>query len=576
MNLGKKGKLAIAALGVAAMVGLLVVLALPNLAELIAQGETRELRPSQADDSARSAPRPQIFLLTFDGVGRELLYEQLRSGELPGLSSLLGGRGSRGDLPHAHLDETLLSTLPSTTMAAWATVMTGATPAEHGVTGNEYFIRETRTFAAPAPVTFTKASPSIRIYTEDYANDLLSASTVWEQMRRKHPGVVIWSSMLPFYAGADLLLTANRTVLASAFEAFLAAATDEHSALRPVYAELDEEALENVLEELGERAVPDVLSVYVPGIDLYAHQAERGPDVARRSYLREVIDPWLGKLARRLSEKGALAERWIVVTSDHGHTDVLHDHAHALETEGPDEPPEVLRQAGFRVRPFELEVDAGADFQAVLAYQGAMAFVYLADRSTCAAPGSVCDWSQPPRYEDDVLGVAEAFYAASLQGASVPALQGTLHLVLARRPRPVPEVDLPFEVYVGGGELVPIEDYVAAHPEPRYVALAARLKDLAVGPHGERAGDVLLLAHNGDRDHASERYYFAPRYRSWHGSPSRRDSEVPLILARSDRTAKELRELVAEVLGEAPRQQKVTDLLLQLQPAGERSPSRQR
>lgn len=140
----------------------------------------------------------------------------------------------------------------------------------------------------------------------------------------------------------------------------------------------------------------------------------------------------------------------------------------------------------------------------------------------------------------------------------------------------MPEVDLPFEVYVGGGELVPIEDYMAAHPEPRYVALAARLKDLAVGPHGERAGDVLLLAHNGDRDHASERYYFAHRYRSWHGSPSRRDSEVPLILARSDRTTEELRELVAQVLGELPRQQKVTDLLLQLQPAGERSPSRQR
>jgi hypothetical protein len=85
-----------------------------------------------------------------------------------------------------------------------------------------------------------------------------------------------------------------------------------------------------------------------------------------------------------------------------------------------------------------------------------------------------------------------------------------------------------------------------------------------VGPHGERAGDVILLAHSGDRERPEERYYFASRYRSWHGSPSRRDSEIPLIVANPARTTAELGALVQQALGDRPSQQKLTDLLLSL------------
>lgn len=545
--------------------GAIIIVRLPNLAELVIQGEHREIRegrPKPSESTEAGPKAPKLLLIAMDGVDRSLLYDELEGGRLPGLAALVGGRAPNGELHHAHLDRTLLSTLPSTTMTAWATVMTGAPPAEHGVTGNEYFIRETRRLAAPAPVTFSDPSPALRIYTDGYANALLSAQTVWQRMRETYPDAVIWSSMLPFYAGVDLLLTAKRTVVATAFEAFLTAALDEHAAPRPVYAALDTEAIDTVIDELEERTAPDVLVVYLPGIDLYAHRAEMGSDAGRRGYLRDVIDPALDELRESLARRDELSSRWVLVVSDHGHTDVLHDDRHALSTEGDDEPPEVLRRAHFRVRPFQLDVDQSANFQSVLAYQGAMAFVYVADRTTCARPGQACDWSSPPRFEADVLAAAEAFYAASASGTS--AMHGTLDLVLARRPRRAPEVDLPFEVYTGAGRLVRVEDYLKKHPEPRYVALATRLRDLAVGVHGERAGDVLLIAHNGDRDRARDRYYFASKYRSWHGSPSRQDSEVPLIVARSDRSASDLAEMVQKVLGPVPRQQKVTDLVLQL------------
>jgi len=93
------------------------------------------------------------------------------------------------------------------------------------------------------------------------------------------------------------------------------------------------------------------------------------------------------------------------------------------------------------------------------------------------------------------------------------------------------------------------------------------MEELAVGRHGDRAGDVLLLAHNGDRDTPEERYYFAKTFRSWHGSPSKQDSEVPLIVANPHATAEAIHARVGAVLGDRPYQRKVTDLVLALRAA---------
>jgi len=164
---------------------------------------------------------------------------------------------------------------------------------------------------------------------------------------------------------------------------------------------------------------------------------------------------------------------------------------------------------------FKRDVEKTHAFSAVLAYGGAMAYVYLADRSRCAGDDDVCRWEDPPRYEEDVLAAAEAFAQANGPDSTVPRMKGSLDMIFVRKPRPVTDVDLPFEVYLGGGKTMPIDAYLEQHPHPTYVALATRMHDLAVGIHGERAGDVVLLAHNGDREDPRDRYYFAAPYRSW-------------------------------------------------------------
>jgi hypothetical protein len=547
---------ALAALTTAAGV---VLLGGSEFGELLATGDDKRL-PAAGNAAPAAADDPSLLLLALDGIDRALLYSMLNDGELPAVARLLHGQGE--DFPNAYFDPALLSTLPSSTLAAWATVFTGVPPARHGIAGNEFFIRETRELAAPAPVSIPDPSPVLAIYTDGYANQLLRAPTIYEQLRALRPAASAWVSMSQFHAGASRLLLADRTVVADAFQGMLDGLVDDEGA--GVYAELDEEVVDTLLEALAGDRAPHVITLYLTGADHYAHVYEHGPDDARRRYLRTVVDPLVRRVRDALAAQNALGNRYVVVTSDHGHTAVVHDAHHALATEDEDDPPAVLRGAGFRVRPFQLEVDADDDFQAVLAYGGAMAYVYLADRSTCLKPEQPCDFTRPPRYDEDVLAAADAFYAANRTGKNAPGMKGTLDLILTRKPRPFADDDLPFEVYVGERELVPVDEYLRANPRASYVAVDERLRDLAAGRFGERAGDVLLIARNGDAPSAQQRYYFAGLYHSWHGSPSRKDSEVPLIVAHPRRNARELAAIARAELGEAPRQQHLAGLLLRL------------
>ncbi len=548
-----------------ALLATLTTCAAPKAIEVLIEGETKTLRERGAGDRASAPETPPLLIIALDGVSRDLLYEMLRAGELPNVAALLGG----DDLAHAYFDERTLSTLPSSTMTAWATLMTGLTPAEHGVSGNEYFVREREVFECPSAISFEDGAPTFEIYTDGYLNKLIDGGTIYERMKGLNRDSLIWVAMHGIYRGADKLLMARRTVVGKAFEAFLVTqvkALTEDRTSRKLFASLDEEVLE-VVEEQLERTkdvVPDVLTIYLSGPDLYAHVAEEGPDKARRTYLKEIIDPAIAPLVKTLRARDTLANRWVVITADHGHTEVMEDTDHAIDTAGPKA---VLERAGFVVRKFQRKVDEDDSYSAVFAYGGAMAYVYLADRSTCGdgdAAGTRCTWKRPPRYEQDVLPAAEAFWAANARGAAVAGMAEKLDMIFVRRAKPHLEVDLPFEVYVGGGKTMPVDDYLRAHPHPTYVEVESRLRDLAVGSHGERAGDLLLLANNGNKDKPEDRYYFAHPYKSWHGSPARSDSEIPLIVAHAGHSAKSIGAFVTRVLGPRAAQQRIANVLLEI------------
>jgi hypothetical protein len=534
-------------------------------AKLAVAGDVRELRDAPGDEAKTAdASRPQILIVGIDGMKRDVFYDLLENGELPALEKLVGGRVD-GKLAHAYLDRSTIAPLPSVTLVGWGSIFSGKPPAASGIVGNEFFIREERRFVAPIPGSFEAKEPVLATYTDDYANKLLEVPTVYERLRGREPQVSVWVSVSQFYRGADRLLIAPRSAL---IDMSVAKARDiADGKAFAMYEERDRNLLDLVADEVkdDDNEVPDVLTVYASGTDAYAHAAKEGPDAALRRFMTGNVEKNYEKLYEALSKRGALGNRYVIVVSDHGHSEVPHDGSTMLGIEPENAPPAVLAKAGFRLRPFQLDVAEDADFDAVLAYQGPLAYVYVADRSTCPKPGTACDWRRPPRYRADVLKAAQAFYEANRTGYGVPRMKGTLDMILTRRPRPYAEDDLPFQVYVGAGRLVPVKEYLAKHPRKTWVDFESRLRDLAVGRYGERAGDVVLLARNGDGTGPEDRYYFSSlKQESVHGSPSRQDAEVVMILAHPQKTPEQLGAILKNVLGSHPRSREVTDLVLRL------------
>ena len=110
---------------------------------------------------------------------------------------------------------------------------------------------------------------------------------------------------------------------------------------------------------------------------------------------------------------------------------------------------------------------------------------------------------------------------------------------------------------------MPVEDYLQDHPRPFDVALPERLRALAVGRYGDRVGDLLLVSHYEDHD-VIGRFYFGRPHHAFHGSASRADSEVPLIVAHPDGDPRSIGAIVRATIGEVPRLDRVTPLLLRL------------
>ena len=523
-------------------------------AELAAEGDARVLREPMRP--VRGTDR--VLVLALDGVGQDALTDALAAGDLPALGALFGGArdsaGRGGGLyEQAVIANQVASVFPSETVPGWAAVFTGAPPARSGVPGNEWFDRDSAAVYAPVPVSVFTLEHTLAVWTDSLLSGAIAAPTVYERADlRSHVSLAF------VYRGADLLTPPDASDVGGVAEA---AVETVFGGVDEAYAELDEDAWEGVRRGVEAYGLPDLQVAYFPGPDLVAHA--QGPE-ARYDYLRDDVDPLVGRVLDLYRERGALGSTTVVVVSDHGHTEVLEDDRHSLDTGGADEPPALLDALGWRVHDFEIGPVA-SDADVVMTYNEAVATLTVADRSTCPEPGDACDWTAPPRLEEDVLPLARALQAASASAdtAAVGGLSGTLDLVLARASDPSGRTSPPFRVLYDG-ELVPVADYLARVPRPDLVAFEERLSWLTNGPLGHRAGDVLLLAKAGAGWPLDERFYFGSPRRSAHGSAAPSDSYVALAVAREGASGAVLRETVRAAVGEAPTQLDVTRLVLAL------------
>ncbi|MGE0787186.1 MAG: alkaline phosphatase family protein [Sandaracinaceae bacterium] len=479
---------------------------------------------------------PHVLVFALDGVGRDAFHEWLGTDNA---ASRLAGRASSAGPTYEHACEVddALSILPSTTVPAWTSALTGVPIAVHGVSGNEWFVREERRFVAPAPVSVEGDADTLRALNDGLIGDAVDAPTVFERV-----GVRSHVSLHPVYRGASVYTIPDASDVGDVLARFshgLVGADDDPE--RELYASADLESVDTLLEAIDAEGLPALQLIYFPGIDMWTHEAPH-PLEGQQAYLREVTAPAVERVLDAYRRRGALDHTSVIFVSDHGHTPVLDDDRHALGVGEDDEPTHLLEQLGFRVRGASLEEESD-DFSAVVAYQGAFAYVYLADRSTCPQPGQPCDWTRPPRLEQDVLPVASAFASPPRRGP-LAYLADAIDLVLTRVPHAAGEPSEAFGVY-DEGEIVPVDAWLRAHPRPELLRLAPRLAAMSEGPHGDRVGDVALLARAGSERPIEERYYFSHPYRSWHGSPAASDSRITFTVMHPHRTGSAL---CAEVL----------------------------
>jgi predicted AlkP superfamily pyrophosphatase or phosphodiesterase len=492
-------------------------------------------------------PHLRVIVFALDGTPRDQFMALVRSGKAPNIARLLGDEEDKNGLfQHGYADLDALSMLPSSTVADWSAILTGEPPGRNGVTGDEWFQRENAKFFAPVPISVTDTGDLQKAITDGLIGDELRVPTLYQQ-----PGVDSNVSLLWIYRGATLYTTVGPSSFTGLIASALAGKLNGDDAEKSISGAMDLDSVTKLTAALEAHGIPNLQVVYFPGIDSFTHLSPN-PLPSQLGYLETVTDKGVGEVLDEYRKLGALDDTYVMFVADHGQTPTLNDDNHALGADGDNTPFTVVHDAGFRVRKAKLTLaDNEQDYQAVLAYQGFMAYVYLADRSTCRAEGARCDWKKPPRFEKDVMPVVRAFYKVNRSGRPIPRLKGTVDLVFARAPVPARGNPLPFQIF-DGHRLVSISDYLLAHPRPDLLDLEQRMDWLGTGPYGNHAGDIVLMSKSGAMP-INNRYYFAaePHY-TWHGSADETDSRIPLVLAQIGGSGERMRKIVQANVGKPP------------------------
>ena len=541
--------------------GLLLVLILLQWSctlvwDTIWTGGEKKLDPTPPPSSNSGA---RVIIFALDGTTPDQLMQAVRSSDAPNLAGLLGKERGRGLFEHAYAAPTAWSILPSSTIAAWSALFTGTGPAANGVAGDEWFERETATFRAPVPVSALDTADVSKVVSDDLIGKALKTPTLYEMVKKK-----IHVSMLSVHRGATLYTT----VAPGSFTDFLAylikGTLKGIDPEKSIAAALDVSATQKLIEAIDTHGVPDLQVVYFPGIDIFTHVSE-DPLARQVRYLQFVTDKRVGEILDAYRNNGALDHTYVIILSDHGQIPTLNEDSHELNTSDEKSPFAVLKKAGFRLRKPLLNLAAAdTDYQAVFAYQGFMAYVYLADRSTCENEHAPCDWPRPPRFKEDVLPALNALYNANRSGELVPELKNTIDLIFSREPAPTTQNAKPFQIF-DGQRLVPIGEYLKRNPRPDLIDLDKRMQWLAAGPYGHRAGDILLLAKACTQVPIEQRFYFASvSHFTWHGSACAQDSRIPFILAQAGGNGERMRGLIRKFAGAVPNQLGLTPLVREL------------
>jgi Type I phosphodiesterase / nucleotide pyrophosphatase len=540
------------------IVGLVGIISLQSSCGLTSKLITNGGQVNLKSVAAPASPTgPHVVIFALDGAGHDQFIAAATSGKAPNIAAVLGRDLGDGMFAHAYSAPNALSMLPSSTVADWSAIFTGDPPAWNGVVGDEWFQRQSAEFHAPVPLSTDETTDVENNVANDLVGKTLKVPTLYQLIN-----VQSNVSLLPLYHGATRYTvvspTSFPTLMGDLLKGKLSGETTETS----VAAALDTDSVPKLLDAIQKDGIPGLQVVYFPGIDAFTH-GSANPLKSQINYIEKVTDPLVGKVLDAYRQAGLLDGTYIIFIADHGHTPTDNDGEHELGADGDDTPFALVRDTGYRVRKPSLKLAANEqDYQAVLAYQGFMSYIYLADRATCPKPGEHCDWSRPPRYREDVAPLARAIERENQTGRPIPRLKGTIDLIFTRLPTRSNENAAPYEIW-DRGRLVPISDYLNRYPRPDLIQLQQRMNWLSAGPYGDRAGDILLLARATGP--LTKRYAFgAEHYHSWHGSANWSDGNITFGLAQCGGSGELMRKIMQRVTDDQPYENDLTPIVRSL------------
>jgi hypothetical protein len=468
----------------------------------------------------------RLVVIDIDGLRRDVFRAALDTGDLPNVERIVGGREGEAA---CHVDA--LSTAPSITFAAQASIFTGAHPGAHGVPGNESFDRlgrisqgKPRHFGFDVGDTLA-VDDAMRVFTDGLASRFLNLKTPTLYEAAAARGLTSTVAYNMYARGADTWLPPNVVDIARF--------TKGKGKLGLEAGRYDAGMLDRLIEHLDAGHRPDVLTVYFMGLDHHSHA--HGP-ASQPAYLREVVDTQIGRLLAVLEAHGMLAGALFALVSDHGQIQVTPDDRHSIRLGFPfdRELSHIFEALGLDVHDVPGEAPA---CDAVVGLNGGLAHVYLQRKGG--------RWADPPRY-DEVLRVAEAFREMNATGRYEDELQDSLEVILARDAAPSGAHEGwqgEYRVYLGDGQAQPFADYLVAHPELDYCDAANRIRLAA----SAATGDLILVA-NG-----REGFYFGAPTTGTHGGLLPGESEAVLTFACPDASADGiawLREITTSVIAD--------------------------
>ncbi|MEX2430896.1 MAG: alkaline phosphatase family protein [Dehalococcoidia bacterium] len=161
------------------MLGSAILISTSGVGRMAMSGGVEELR----EPLRQVRGETRVLLVGLDGVGELDLYQAIRDGSMPNVSSLVGAvQDTMGLWEHGYGAREVMSVLPAETTAGWAAILTGARPSDSGVPGNEWFIRDSLAFFAPVPLSVDSYAHTLEIYSSELVGDRIQVPTLFERV----------------------------------------------------------------------------------------------------------------------------------------------------------------------------------------------------------------------------------------------------------------------------------------------------------------------------------------------------------------------------------------------------------